>query len=464
MAGTRGWPGGQGLGPLAGGSPGRGCGMPCRCPRCPRATGPPGGSPRFPMPGWGGGGGDRGPAVRTERPLTSSQLLRTARPSPRLTTGGRRGAGRSQGEDSGEAEGSAALKAGLRAPALRGRLAPSNPSSASLAGPLPRPDPRPTGSPAGTPPTASPRPPPRREVGRSRGQGACLGLGAPGGVGSRGVRRPVRPPREGAKWGRGAGGRPRGDVWASAEKRRRRLARSGLLASGTSAPPPPAPSPRRCVHGAPQPWSQEGALPGVRPGRVDLEAAGPKRASSAQAQKPRRRFRGCREARGRRRLCPRASASLPGRIPGSPATSRAGGCSDPSGRGQAGRWGRDPLSGERRAASHGPGGPSRSPEPGSAVPYLPARPPRRLHARAVPPAPPHPECPQSRAAHLRGKGTGRDGGGVPCFPVPAPRRLGARSARGSCRGRGPGSREGSLRSREWDAHRSSCACQPQPWS
>ncbi|XP_062072099.1 collagen alpha-1(I) chain-like [Lepus europaeus] len=75
--------------------------------------------------------------------------------------------------------------------------------------------------------------------------------------------------------------------------------------------PPCAPSRgpgrRRCRCGV----GAGGAL-----GPAGVEAARPKRRSSAHAQKPWSRFRGCRKARGRRRLSARASASLLGRDPG----------------------------------------------------------------------------------------------------------------------------------------------------
>lgn len=278
----------------------------------------------------------------------------------------------------------------------------------------------------------------RERSGRGAGEPAWSLATAPwgsGGVGEQ--RRPPaqRPPRERAKRGRwaaagpgqtrgiprgnGAGRvRPPGGRWTSGN-----LGGSDPIGAFPSNRPPAPLPPPRCFLRAPQPWSQEGALSGVRPGRVGVEAARPERARSAHAQKPRRRYRAAGKRVAGGGPIPAQAPRCPGPIPGSPAPSRAGrlrptreGAAGPLGPGhpppEPGAWsrsGRRPPSGSRACA--------RKPNAGSAVPYLPhgllpAVCPRgagrsRCANVGVPSsAPQHLRVPGEPAAHLHNNGTG----------------------------------------------------------
>lgn len=97
---------------------------------------------------------------------------------------------------------------------------------------------------------------------------------------------------------------------------------------------------------SPEPVPQEGALSRTRRRLAGVEAAQPERASSAHAQKPRCRFRGCRKARGQRQFRPRARASLPRRDPGLSGHPRPPSGLASRGRGADGHSGRDTLARE----------------------------------------------------------------------------------------------------------------------
>lgn len=120
-----------------------------------------------------------------------------------------------------------------------------------------------------------------------------------------------------------------------------------VLGSNQSLPLQPT---RRCPARRPRPATRKGALSWARRGCAGVEAPRPERADSAHAQKPRCRFRGCRKARGQRRLCPRASASLPGPEPGlSGRPPSAAGWRSPRGKGADSHLGRCTLARERRS-------------------------------------------------------------------------------------------------------------------
>lgn len=133
------------------------------------------------------------------------------------------------------------------------------------------------------------------------------------------------------------------------------------------------------VHPQPLPRGG-GTLSGAGQSRAGVEALRPERAGSAHAQKPRCRFRGCRKARGQRRLRPRASASLPGRDPGLPGCPRPRAGSAPGakrrrplGPGQPSGRARTPfLSADECLRPASPPF-SRKSNSGNVVPYLPAQ-------------------------------------------------------------------------------------------
>lgn len=93
---------------------------------------------------------------------------------------------------------------------------------------------------------------------------------------------------------------------------------------------------RRCPARRPRPLTREGALSWVRRGRAGVEAPRPERADSAHAQKPCRRFRGCRKARG---SVPAQAPHCPGQSQVSPAGHpRPRGGSAPEGRARIATW------------------------------------------------------------------------------------------------------------------------------